>query len=114
MQNQSRLPLRRIEISVSRTHGEAVRLADDRAADDLHREIKIANQATDDRQLSGIFLSEESGIWFEDMKQLGHNCCDATKVSGAGSSAQSIAHPFDIDIGHSTAGIHFFCSRRKQ
>src|SRR5436305_169868 len=54
-------PLVRGQVGVPRRHGYSVRLANDRAPDDLHGERQVADQSPDESQLLGVLLAEVRG-----------------------------------------------------
>ena len=57
-QTQGGLSLRRRQVAVSGTQGQAVRLPDDGPADDLRRQIEVGDHPFDHHQLLVVFFPE--------------------------------------------------------
>ena len=94
------------EIDIARTHGEAVRLADDRHADDLHRQVEIGRHPPDDRQLLEILAAEKGDIRLNDVEEFADHRGHAAKMAGPAAAAEGLGQPLDIHIGGITGGIH--------
>ena len=75
--------LLRREVDVARAHGEAVRLAQRRHADDLDRQVEVAHEAADDGELLRVLLAEEEHVRLHDAEQLGDDDGDAVEVARA-------------------------------
>src|SRR5439155_7636301 len=71
IQHRRRSALLRIKVGVARAHRQAIRLADNRASDNLDREVQVAYHAPNDGQLRGIFLAEKARIRLDDLEELG-------------------------------------------
>ena len=98
-------PLSRRQIDVTRTQRQAVGLAHNRHADDLHRHIEIAHHALDHGELLEILAAEEGNIGLDEVEELVHHRRHPAKVAGAAGAAEDISQPFDIDPGRSISRI---------
>ena len=68
---------------VAAGQGEPVGLADGRADLDPHRDVEVAHDAADDRDLLGVLLAEERDVGLGDVQQLRHDRRHAGEVRRA-------------------------------
>src|SRR6185312_4035869 len=106
MEYQSLPPLVSRQIPVARTHGQAVRLADDGANYDFHWEVQFADHFLQDGDLRRVLLPEERLVRPDDMEELRHHRRHAAKVPRARSPIQPPAHAFHIDEGARAGRVH--------
>src|SRR5271165_2379445 len=106
MQHERLLALPWIQVGIARAHGQAIGFADDGAAHNLDWEFKVAHHAADDGKLGGIFLAEERGVRFNDMKQLGDNRGYAAEMARARTAVELFAQAFHGHPGYGAGWIH--------
>src|SRR5438093_3376841 len=95
IQHRRRSALLRIKVRIARAHGQSIRLADNRASDNLDREVQVAYHAPNDGQLRGIFLAKERCIGLNNLEELRDNRGHATEVPRARLPAELVAKAFD-------------------
>ncbi len=102
--------LLRGEIAVAGAEGEAVRVADDGANDQINRDVEIADHGAEHGDLGGVLLTEEGAVGGEDVEELADNRGDAAKVTGPGGAVEPVAEFAWVDEGAEAAGgVHVGC-----
>ena len=103
-----------LEIRIARTHRQSIRLAHDRADDQLHIHIQVAHHPPQHCNLRGVFLPEEGAIGPHNLEQLGNDSCHSAKVSGPRSAVELVAQSAHLhmcrrarrDTSRSTVGAN--------
>src|SRR5581483_7196454 len=81
-------------------------LAHDRAADDLHREIEIGNQAPHHLELLIILLAEVGSLRTDDRQELGHDRRHAAKVPRPVLALPAPGRPTHLDPRGEAGWVH--------
>ena len=107
MDERRQRPLLRVEISVARAHRQAVRLANGRVADDLQRQIEVANHLPDDAKLLVILLAEHREIGSDLCEQLATHRCHTLEEVRPRDAFEALGSPPRDDVGGESGRVHF-------
>ena len=114
MIQRERLPtLRGGKITVARTHGESVRLANCRTDLDSDRQIEIPNHVLDDTALLVVLLPEVGDIGRDQVEQLQHDGGHTAEMPGAADSFKRFRHIRWFDLCGELRGVDLFGVRYK-
>ncbi len=103
-----------IKIDITRRQGEAIIIALGRHTDNLHRQVKVSNEAANHGQLLIILLTKIGGVRHNLLKKLGNDRRDAIKMARPRQAVEPLTDASHRDIGGKAFWIHCFNRRQPQ
>ncbi|EVT88823.1 hypothetical protein Z046_26780 [Pseudomonas aeruginosa VRFPA09] len=105
-----------VEVTVARGQREAIGGAHRRLAEDLHRQVEVADQLADHRQLLEILFAEQREVRLDHVQQLADHGRHAFEMAGTTGAAKAFGDAGNMDAGlpvHAV-GVHFLDGRGEQ
>ena len=87
------------QVGVAARFGQAVVLAHDRAAGDLHVEVQIEDHLLHNGELLGVLLAEVGVVGQHDVEELGEHRADAAEVGRARQAVHALGEQAHVDVG---------------
>jgi hypothetical protein len=103
-----------VEVAVARGQGEPVRLTQDGRPENPGRDVEVADEAADHRELLPVLLAEHGEIGAGLVEQLGHDLRHAVEMTGPRGAAQTVGQAGDADLGREAVGVHLLYRRREE
>ena len=105
-QRHGQLALLGGEVAVARAHGQAIGLADDGHAVQLHRHVQVGDHLLHQRQLLVVLFAEDGVGAIRDVEQLVHHGQRPGEMPGPGGALQLVGQRPRLDRGAEPVGVH--------
>ena len=99
------------EVRVAARHREPVGLADERAADDLDRQVEVGRHAAHHRELLRVLASEVGAARTDDGEQLGDDRGDPVEVGRPGRPQSPAVRPCTCTVVRGAGRVHLVVRR---